>query len=89
MTERARHDRAALIAGTVLGAGIVAEATHCYAAGGYAGLSFGTVAERVGIKKATLFHYFPTKDALVHAVFDALGATLESRSSSARSLLLS
>jgi AcrR family transcriptional regulator len=58
---------------------IVAEATQCYAAGGYAGLSFGTVAERVGIKKATLFHYFPTKDALVHAVFDALGATLETR----------
>jgi AcrR family transcriptional regulator len=58
---------------------IVAEATQCYAAGGYAGLSFGTVAERVGIKKATLFHYFPTKDALVHAVFDALGATLEAR----------
>jgi AcrR family transcriptional regulator len=58
---------------------IVAEATRRYAEGGYAGLSFGTVAERVGIKKATLFHYFPTKDALVHAVFDALGHALETR----------
>jgi AcrR family transcriptional regulator len=59
---------------------IVVEATARYAAGGYAGLSFGTVADRVGIKKATLFHYFPTKDALVRAVFDALGAQLEARS---------
>ncbi len=58
---------------------IVDEATRGYADGGYAGLSFGTVAARVGIKKATLFHYFPTKDALVHAVFDALGADLEAR----------
>jgi AcrR family transcriptional regulator len=59
---------------------IVAEATRAYAAGGYAGLSFGTVADRVGIKKATLFHYFPTKDALVHGVFDALGGRLARRS---------
>jgi AcrR family transcriptional regulator len=58
---------------------IVDEATRGYASGGYAGLSFGTVAARVGIKKATLFHYFPTKDALVHAVFDALGSELEQR----------
>jgi AcrR family transcriptional regulator len=58
---------------------IVDEATRGYAAGGYAGLSFGTVASGVGIKKATLFHYFPTKDALGDAVFDALGARLEGR----------
>jgi AcrR family transcriptional regulator len=58
---------------------IVAEAMRGYAAGGYAAVSFGTVAARVGIKKATLFHYFPTKDALVHAVFDALGNELEGR----------
>jgi AcrR family transcriptional regulator len=58
---------------------IVAEATRAYALGGYAGLSFGTVAERVGIKKATLFHYFATKDALVHGIFDALGRELEGK----------
>ena len=58
---------------------IVAEATRAYSLGGYAGLSFGTVAARVGIKKATLFHYFPTKSALVRAAFDALGDKLEAR----------
>ena len=58
---------------------IVAEASRLYAAGGYAGLSFGTLATRVGITKPTVFHYFPTKDELAIAVFDALGARLEGR----------
>ena len=58
---------------------IVAEASRLYAAGGYAGLSFGTLAARVGITKPTVFHYFPTKDALAIAVFDALGERLEGR----------
>jgi AcrR family transcriptional regulator len=58
---------------------LVAEASRLYAAGGYAGLSFGTLAARVGITKASVFHYFPTKDALAVAVFDALGERLEGR----------
>ena len=58
---------------------IVAEASRLYAAGGYAGLSFGTLATRVGITKPTVFHYFATKDALAVAVFDALGERLEGR----------
>jgi AcrR family transcriptional regulator len=58
---------------------IVAEASRLYAAGGYAGLSFGTLATRVGITKPTVFHYFPTKDELAIAVFDALGERLEGR----------
>src|SRR5262245_281095 len=58
---------------------IVAEASRLYAAGGYAGLSFGTLALRVGITKATVFHYFPTKEALAIAVFDGLGERLEGR----------
>src|SRR5262249_15672188 len=56
---------------------IVAEASRLYAAGGYAGLSFGPLAARVGLTKATVFHYFPTKDALSVAVFDALRARLD------------
>ena len=58
---------------------IVAEASRLYAVGGYAGLSFGTLAARVGITKPTVFHYFPPKDALAVAVFDALGERLEGR----------
>jgi len=58
---------------------IVAEASRLYAAGGYAGLSFGTLAQQVGVTKPTIFHYFATKDALALAVFDALGERLEGR----------
>ena len=39
---------------------IIAEASRLYAAGGYAGLSFGPLAQRTGVTKATVFHYFPT-----------------------------
>jgi AcrR family transcriptional regulator len=58
---------------------LVVEASRLYAAGGYAGLSFGTLARRVGIMKATVFHYFASKDALVWAIFEGLGRRLEER----------
>jgi AcrR family transcriptional regulator len=56
---------------------LIEEASALYAAGGYGGLSFGTLAARTGLRKATLFHYFPNKNALVDAVFRALGERLE------------
>jgi len=58
---------------------IVAEASRQYANRGYAGLSLGSVAAAVGITKPTVFHYFPTKDALAVAVFDALGERLRAQ----------
>jgi AcrR family transcriptional regulator len=48
-----------------------------YADGGYARISFATIAERSGLTKATVFHYFPNKEALLRAVFDAFGERLE------------
>ena len=56
---------------------LVAEASELYAEAGYAGISFATLAERTGLTKATVFHYFPKKETLVYAVFEALGARLE------------
>jgi AcrR family transcriptional regulator len=56
---------------------LVEEASRLYAAGGYSGISFATVAERTGLTKATVFHYFPNKEALLRGVFDALGERLE------------
>ena len=58
---------------------LVTEASRLYAAGGYAGLSYGVLAQRAHLTKATLFHYFPTKDALVLAIFAALGERLATR----------
>jgi AcrR family transcriptional regulator len=37
---------------------------------GYHGTRLHQIAERVGIQKASLFHYFPSKDALYRAVVD-------------------
>jgi AcrR family transcriptional regulator len=56
---------------------LVAAASEIYASGGDAALSYSVLAERCGLTKATLFHYFPTKDALRFAVFQALGERLE------------
>jgi AcrR family transcriptional regulator len=60
----------------LLRARLVDEASRLYADGGYARISFATVAERAGLTKATVFHYFPTKDALLDAVFESFGERL-------------
>jgi AcrR family transcriptional regulator len=54
---------------------IVAEATKLFAERGYEGASMGDLAERVGLRKASLFHHFPSKDVLYATV---LGNLLES-----------
>jgi len=58
---------------------LIAAASRQYAAGGRAGISFSALGAAVGLRKATVFHYFPTKEALVRAVFEALGASLAER----------
>ncbi|GIW40364.1 MAG: hypothetical protein KatS3mg076_0941 [Candidatus Binatia bacterium] len=58
---------------------LLEEALRLYAAGGYRGLSFSVLAERAGLQKPTVFHYFSNKDALLSAVFGALGDELEQR----------
>lgn len=37
---------------------------------GYAGFSYADLAERVGIRKASIHHHFPTKDALGEALVE-------------------
>jgi AcrR family transcriptional regulator len=58
---------------------LVEAAGRQYAAGGRGGISFASLAAEAGLRKATVFHYFPTKEALVAAVFAALGARLAAR----------
>jgi AcrR family transcriptional regulator len=52
-------------------------ATRLFAEGGYEGTSMNDVAERVGMRKASLFYHFATKDALYEAVLDRLVASLQ------------
>lgn len=51
---------------------IVAEATKLFAERGYDGASMGDLAERVGLRKASLFHHFPSKDVLYATVLGHL-----------------
>ena len=47
---------------------IVAEATRLFAERGYEGTSMGDLAECVGLRKASLFHHFESKDTLYATV---------------------
>jgi TetR/AcrR family transcriptional regulator len=65
---------------------ILSEATRLFAERGYEGASMGDLAERVGLRKASLFHHFPSKDALYATVLEQLlegvkGAILSTASS--------
>jgi AcrR family transcriptional regulator len=47
---------------------IVADATTLFAREGYGDTSLLDIANRVGVSKSALYHHFPSKDALLHAV---------------------
>lgn len=57
---------------------IVAEATRLFAERGYEGASMGDLAERVGLRKASLFHHFASKDALYATVLRELMENVKS-----------
>lgn len=51
---------------------ILDEATRLFAERGYDGTSMADLAERVGLRKASLFHHFASKEELRAAVLDRL-----------------
>jgi TetR/AcrR family transcriptional regulator len=51
---------------------ILDEATQLFAERGYEGTSMGDLAEKVGLRKASLFHHFASKDVLYAAVLARL-----------------
>jgi AcrR family transcriptional regulator len=56
---------------------ILDAATRLFAERGYDGTSMNDVAERVGMRKASLFYHFATKDALYEAVIDRVVASFQ------------
>ncbi len=55
---------------------ILDTATRLFAENGFAGTSIQDLADAVGIHKASLFHYFSSKDVLYEAVLDRLVGSL-------------
>ena len=58
---------------------ILHEAEQLFFARGLKGVSMDEVAAAAGVKKANLFHYYPSKEALEVAVLDRFGASLRER----------
>lgn len=56
---------------------ILDAATELFAERGFEGASLRDVAERVGVRKASLFHHFASKEALYEAAMDRLVADLQ------------
>ncbi|MCE9575370.1 MAG: TetR family transcriptional regulator [Deltaproteobacteria bacterium] len=55
---------------------LTAIAARHFAERGYAGASLSEIADDAGLRKASLYHHFPTKDALYVAVLDTAVAEL-------------
>jgi AcrR family transcriptional regulator len=53
---------------------ILAAAADLFATVGYTAASTRAIAQAVGLRQASLFHYFPRKEAILDELLDRVGA---------------
>jgi len=58
---------------------IVASAAGLFVAGGVATVSMDDIAKKVGLAKATVYHYFKTKDEILYAIHEEMFTALLGR----------
>jgi AcrR family transcriptional regulator len=58
---------------------IIHEAAHLFDLAGYRTATLEDIAAAVGLAKPTLYHYFPTKDAILYAIHDEFQAEIARR----------
>jgi AcrR family transcriptional regulator len=53
-------------------AAILSASTQLFAEKGFIGASISDIAEVVGVSKSSIYHYFPSKEAILHDLIDML-----------------
>jgi AcrR family transcriptional regulator len=58
-------------------AAILSASTKLFAEKGFIGASISDIAEIVGVSKSSIYHYFPSKEAILHELIDAFAQEVD------------
>lgn len=58
-------------------AAILSASTQLFAEKGFIGASISDIAEIVGVSKSSIYHYFPSKEAILHALIDSFAKEVD------------
>ena len=58
-------------------AAILSASTQLFAEKGFIGASISDIAEVVGVSKSSIYHYFPSKEAILHALIDSFAKEVD------------
>ena len=58
-------------------AAILSASTQLFAEKGFIGASISDIAEIVGVSKSSIYHYFPSKEAILHALIDSFAKDVD------------
>lgn len=58
-------------------AAILSASTQLFAEKGFIGASISDIAEIVGVSKSSIYHYFPSKEAILHALIDSFAQEVD------------